>query len=181
MYENKQAFETLKLSSFFSFSFCITLVYQIFWNIFLNNEEESAEAKSWTHKELTLRKWITGKILPYLCQTDDYNISSSLLCMKLNSNSFSQHKCLLSPSSEDSSSTAHQNKSSTLTRPIYSICLECTTRIFIPSHLSSVLPCHTSSLYLESIFFSGSHPIDTPRLHHSPITTMKTFLISLVH
>lgn len=97
MYENKQTFETLKLSSSFSFPFCITSVYKMFWNMFLNNDEESAEAKSQTRKDLTSQKWITEEVSLHVCQAGDYSASSPLLCMKLKSHSFTQHKGLCHP------------------------------------------------------------------------------------
>ena len=43
------------------------------WNIFPNSDEESAEAKSCTHKDLTLWSWITDKISPHLCPMDNYS------------------------------------------------------------------------------------------------------------
>lgn len=160
--------ETLKLPSSFSFTFCINLIYKIFWNMFLKNDEESAEAKGWTHKDLTLQKSTTAEVFPHVCQSDDYSASCPLLCMKLKSNSSLSIKAC---------HPAHQNKRSTLTRATYVIPLECTTHIFIPSHLF----CRTCSLCLESLLSYGSHSTHNPRLHQSPTTAMNSFLIPLVH
>lgn len=99
IYENKQTFgnflETLELSSFFSFSFCSASLCKRYWKIILNNDNELAGTKSWTHKDLTYVAYHRQDSIP---QTRLYSIyvrlliiasDSSLLCMKLSLNSSS--------------------------------------------------------------------------------------------
>lgn len=107
---------------------------------------------------LELHTWITDKILPHVCQTE--SLAPAILCCPWNQGQTLSLNSL-SPSSEDSSSRVHWNKPSSRTRPIYLISLECTTRNFIPSHLPSILPHHTCSLCLQSLFSSSSHPTHT--------------------
>ena len=85
--------DTRKLSSSFLFSFHIISVHKVFLNMFLNNDEESAEAKSWTHEDLTFQKWITDELLPHVPGW----WPQRLQCMNLKSNSFAQHKGLCHP------------------------------------------------------------------------------------
>lgn len=150
----------------------------MFWNILPNNKEESAEAKSCTHKDLTLQNQITDTILPHLCQMDGYSPWSSIVYefkfkLQFSTNAFCHQLWGLIQ--------CPPNESAALTRPTYSVALGCTTHIFTPSHWSSVSPCHTCSICLELLFTSSLYPMQIPRLHHSPTPTRKTFLTSAVH
>lgn len=183
MYENRKTFETysnvfletLKFSSSFSFTFCITLMYKVFWNMFLNNEE-SDEAKGWIPKDLTLQKSTTAEVFPHVCQTDDYSASCPLLCIKLKSNSSLSIKAC-HPALEDSSSSAHRNKPSTLTRATYVIPLECITHIFILvlSHLFSLLRI---SFVLQLTFNTHSKAIPQSHNFYVPLPDSSSPLTS---
>ena len=122
------------------------------WNIFPNSDEESAEAKSCTHKDLTLWSWITDKILPHLCPMDNYSPWSSIVYeIKLKCFSSAQmpfcHQFWGLSSQGSPKWICNSDKTSLFHIPW----MYCT--YFYPFTSSSVSPCHICSLCLESLLF----------------------------